>query len=70
LPPVEIERSIDFMMRPVKENIQITVDHRERSAGLVAELHLNAGAILARSFLLAPKLRRNKHTSQTDIVNP
>jgi DNA excision repair protein ERCC-4 len=46
LPPVENERSTDFMMSQVKENIHITADDRERPSGVVAELEKLSGAIV------------------------
>jgi DNA excision repair protein ERCC-4 len=44
--PVEIERSIDFKMSQVKDNIQIAVDDRERPSGVVAELEKLSGVVV------------------------
>jgi DNA excision repair protein ERCC-4 len=51
--PVEIERSIDFKMSQVKDNIQIAVDDRERPSGVVAELEKLSGVVVNVAHLTA-----------------
>jgi DNA excision repair protein ERCC-4 len=53
LPPAETERSIDFKMSQVKDNIQITVDDRERPSGVVAELEKLSGVVVKVAHLKA-----------------